>query len=476
MADGIEERISVTGAEESKRKLDEVAGAQERVGKGVDSTGAESERAAGKHGALGDVFDIVTRRALAFAGSLIGAAGVTAAIRASREEAEKATEAMRSYVDALAATIALSQDKEFLGIASKASISSGRPIEEIGESLFAIVSGTAGASRDTQQALLEQSVELGKTEPLVPLSQVTELVVRLFNVAGGKLDPQQVQNLAIKTEDLGQINIGQAARFLPRTLGPGQTAGFELAETAAMFALLSQVLKPELAATATENIVTRLAAPGEEAKRFYRKLGIPADATAEERLAALAARQAQEPLTAVQTRDLVGEGPGAAALPVLLEQYDRFLDFQRQIVDASQPGAPDLGAIKVQKLRELLPGFNEVEYARQVEQQREAQRATSPDARSREAYRAALDEYLLESGRSPYGRWKDLALFDLAQWLGAEPETALNVSFGTRLDYFSTGERVQRIRQRAQNVTIIGTKFETVDPLTEPQAPLDRND
>ncbi len=259
-----------------------------------------------------------------------------------------------------------------------------------------------------------------------------ELVTRLYNVSGGTLDPQQIQNLAIKAEDLGQVNIGELARFLPRTLKPGEVAGLDLAQTSGVFALLSQVLKPELAATATEGILTRLAAPSEEAQKILAAGGIGKDASAMERLSGLADIHRQTSLSAAQLRALVGEGPAAAGLPTLLDQYDRLESVQAEIQAATRPGAEDLGAAKVGFLESTLPGFEEGVRTRQAEQRLAAARRTSGLATEEErsqAIRLELERAMVEAGYSPAK--KDLALwsYDKSRWAGNDPISALN--FGT---------------------------------------------
>lgn len=467
---GIEERIEVTGAEESTQRLNQVAAAQQRVGETADEAGTRGQQAGGKFDALGAIWGRAAGMLTGLVGGLVGASGLNAALQVNREEIEASQKALKEWVDALAATVALTQDPGFLRVATNAAIEGGRPIMEIGESLFAIASGTAGSTRDEQEALLREVLELGKAEPLTPLGKITDLVVRLRNVSAGTLDAQQIQNLIAQVEGLGQVDIGDLGRFLPRTIKPGEVAGLSLPETAGIFALLSQVFRPEQAATATENILTRLAAPGEGAEAIFGALGLGADSTARERLRALVARQATQPLSAREIRDLVGEGPGAAALPTLLGQFDRLDDFQQQIAEAIAPGAPDLGALRVQTLRQHLPGFAAVELTRQAEQRLAAARRADPEVERRQALRAGLEEELIAQDRSGFMRWLSLHSFDWLSGLGFNPDTALQGALPG--PWHGTGRVAERIVER---VTVnIGTQYVDRDPMIDPPPAVDR--
>ena|GEM_PF-4665734 len=468
----IEEQIRVTGADQAAQDVNRVADAEKRVGDAADDAGAQATGAEGRFSRFTGVF----RRGLSvlhsFAGGLVGVGGIVAALNATREAAEHARKAIESYADAMAATLALSKDPKLLEIATRASIESGRSIKEVGPALFSIVSGTAGATVEQQQALLKESLEIGKAEPQVPLGQISELLIRLFNVSGRRLTPQQIQNLAIKAEDLGQIDIGQLARFLPRPLKPGQVAGLELSETAAMFALISQVLKPELASTATERIIMQLAAPTDESTKVLDRLGVDRSGGVLQTVAALAEINRRTPLTAGQLRGLVGEGPGAAGLPVLLEQYGQFLLNVEAISGALAEGAPDLGREKVKYLRETLPGFTAVERTRQEQQRIETRHREDEEATLAQLIRERYERYLMEEGYIPARRWLLLQGFDLSRWLGASGETALRFSMPgptgpsalTNLPNPDLWFEKQQDINMILNVTNTGTNLATENP------------
>jgi TP901 family phage tail tape measure protein len=463
---GIEERVEVTGAEQGKRKLDQVADANERVGDAAEDSGRKGSRAAGGFDDLNSVLGRGVKVVKSMLGGLVGAAGLNAALRLSGEAAEQAKQELVEYVDAMAAVIALTDDPEILRIATRASIESGRSIDEIGTSLFSIASGTAGSTNAEQAALLQQSLEIAKTEPNVPLRDVVELIVRLRNVSGGDLSAQQLQNLAIATEDQGQVNIGELARFLPRTLKPGEVAGLELADTSAIFAVLSQILKPEVAGTATENILVRLAAPGDEAQKIFKRLGIADDASALKRLEGLVRANSVQPLDAEQFRDIVGEGPGAAGLATLIDQFEKFQSVREKIVAAAARGAPDLGAARIRSLRENLPGFAELEFERSVAQEVSAARRDDPEVRVSTLVRAALEQELLRQDVNPVARFLDLKIFDALRAVGADPGSALTLS----LPGFSATQRAESLMR---DVTVIGTQYNADDPLVDPPPPVD---
>lgn len=487
----IEEEIRITGGREAAQQLDRVGNATEDVGKKTEQAGEGAKRGSTSFDDLGSSLNRGLSSIKGFVGGLLGAVGLNAALAASREEAEAAKKSIEDFVDSLAATLALSKDPALLQVATDAAISSGRDINQIGASLFSIVSGTAGASRDEQVSLLNEALEISKGEPNVDLAQITELLIRLRNVSGGTLDAQQIQNLAIATEDLGQIDIGQLSRFLPRTLKPGETAGLELPETAALFALLSQVLKPELAATATESIVTRLAAPSAEGEKTLRRLGVRPGAGVIETLQQLSEANQREPLNAAQLRDLVGEGPGASGLGVLFDQFDKLLAFRDRISQATAAGAADLGAEKVDFLRTTLPGFSETEAARQAAQRTEAARREDPNVAIAILARAALEDVLTENDASGFSRSVRLSLFDALNAVGLSPGVAVALSGGTGIgrregQASSLGEqaidRLQELSNQGNrrtvnvNLTNIGTNYTDREPGTVSPAPAEVGD
>lgn len=407
----IEQDIRVTGAQESKRQLDEVADGMEGVGEATEESGKKTGKSANDFGEFGDVIQKNINAVKGFVTGLIGANGLRFALDVIKQSLEETKEVATSFIDSMSAVVALAGDKRLLDVAERASASSGRSVEEVGKSLFAIVSGTGGATIDEQEALLNEALEIGKAEPNASLDAIVELLVRLRNVSGGKLSPQQLQNLAIKTEDLGQVDIGQLASFLPRILPAGQTAGIEISDTSALFALVSQVLKPEQASTGVANILTRLAAPSDAGLDVLKELGADTENGVFGILGSLAGKQ----LSSAQLRDLVGEGPGASALPVLLDQFDRLKGVQDEIARAVDADAKDLGARKVDVLRGSIPNFRDQEDARRREQERLA--ATRDPEYAAEAFTKdqVRDLYELaqrEAGVGSVARAINLKIFD----------------------------------------------------------------
>jgi hypothetical protein len=337
------QQVKVSGSEEAIANLRAMGYEVENLADSTEEAGDAARPAAESFDDFGGVLNRGVGSVLSFAGGLLGAAGLRAAMQATREEAELARAAMEGFVDSMASTIALTKDPRFLEIATKASIDSGRSVEEIGSSLFTITS-SLGSDPQIAESVLRESIEIGKTEPAVALDQIIDLVVRLKRLGGAGFTAQQAQNFAIKTEEFSTANIGDLASKLPQLIGVGQPAGLGLPDIGALFAVATGQLRPDIAGTAVENVISGLANPqAKEAQELFANLGIAPDASVRDKLKALAERNANEPLTVAESQSLVGQGPGAALLPTLLTNLDEFSRIRGEIGAAIRPGAPDLG-------------------------------------------------------------------------------------------------------------------------------------
>jgi len=394
----IEEEIRITGGKQAKQELDEVAGSTENLGKKTEESGDGAKKADRSFTELIGTYGVGVAAIGSMVGSLIGAGGLLAALNENSEAAKKLKADLEGVIDAMTSTIALTGDPRFVEAAKQVAIESGRDLKEVGAAAFPIVSGTSGASVDEQIDILRQAGELAKTEPATPLESFANALIGLRGATGGKLSPQQLQNLAVSTADLAVTDFAKLSNTLPAVLGVAGPSGATVPEAAAIFAQLTAPLGPAETSTAAKNILSRFAAPSDTGRKVLSARGVPEGATPFEALQILAA---SGQLSALEIRDLLGEGPAAAGLPALLEGIDK-VDSDRALIASSlEPGAPDLGTSKIETLRNRLPGFEPLEQERRLRQQIEAKKRERDGVLQTATVRAAFEKALVDQGFSP---------------------------------------------------------------------------
>ena len=390
--------VRVEGAEEAIQLLRNMGVEVEEVGGKTEGAGQKSKKADSEFSKLAGTFGLSITSIGSMVGSLIGVGGLLYALQENSEAAKQLKADMEGVIDAMTATIALTGDPKFSQAAKQIAVESGRDLKEVGAAAFPIVSGTSGASVDEQIDILRQAAELSKTEPKTPLESFANALIALRGATGGNLDPQQLQNLAVSTADLAVTNFDKLGQTLPAVLGVAGPSGATIPEAAATFAQLTAPLGPAQASTAAKNILARLAAPSDTGRKVLAAHGVAEGTRPFEAIKILAAG---DPLSALEIRDLFGEGPAAAGFPALLEAIDK-VDRDRALIASSlEADAPDLGLGKIDTLRRRLPGFEQLERARRIKQETEARKREQDDVLQTAAVRAAFEKALVEQGFSP---------------------------------------------------------------------------
>lgn len=390
--------VKVEGAEDAIKALRNMGVEVEVLGEKTGDTGEQGKRADTDFSSLIGTFGIGPQAIASMVGSLVGAGGLLSALQENSAAAKQLKADLEGVLDAITPTLALTGDPRFIEATNKIAVASGRDLKEVRDAIFPIVSGTSGASVDEQIDILRQAGELSKTEPDTPLLSFANALIALRGSTGGKLDPQQLQNLAVSTADLAVTNFDQLGQTLPAVLGVAGPSGATVPEAAAIFAQLTAPLGAAQASTAGQNILTRLAAPSDTGRKVLSARGVPEGTAPFEALQILAA---SGQLSALEIRDLLGEGPAAAGLPALLEGIDK-VDSDRALIASSlEADAPDLGVGKIDTLRRRLPGFEQLEQERRLRQQIEAKKREQDEVLQTSTLRAAYEKALVDQGFSP---------------------------------------------------------------------------
>ena len=298
MMAGIEEKISVTGAEEAKRQLDAHSDSLKGVGAAADQT-------ADKGGRLSRWFGGMIARLGLAAGAWRAVTAViqehNRALREGAEAMQRMAEAQRDFL-ALAEQLDARERERVTGMAPE----SGRSVEEVSRAYAILKSSTPTLSQDDRMAMLGQVLQTGKTTSasLEPITRAFTLLNSLTGLRG-----EALQNLFRQTQiEAGEADVGRIAANLGKTMEIAPSAGFGPAEAAGLFSVATRMQGSERAATALGAIFSRLVGhQTPEGQAILQAAGVRADMTGMQRFSTVAQAIASQRISFGQAQQLVGQ-------------------------------------------------------------------------------------------------------------------------------------------------------------------------
>lgn len=243
MPDDLKIPVTMPGAEKAKRDLDRLATGETKLGRAAEEAGRKGKKAGrdaaeGKKEAAG-----WTDR---LAGKLKGLLGAYVGLRLARtilasltEETEKMDAATRKAAESMTALLALSALKgerpEVQQAVWQMAVGAGRPIEQVAPAYYALLGGTVGMARERQQALMQQALLMGRTDPQAALAPIVGLFTTMATQQP-QLSPQQIGNLLSQTIEAAKATTAEMAAALPSILSVAKVGGVPIQVPAAMFA------------------------------------------------------------------------------------------------------------------------------------------------------------------------------------------------------------------------------------------------
>ena len=276
--------------------LDGLAAAQERVGKTAETAGKRGKRG-GKEAGEGmkeaaRFTDRAITRVKALIGTYIGFRTIRMAWAATREEIEKTEQATLKATEAQRAYLALSalrgEREEVQQAVWQMAIGASRPIEQVAPAYYTLLGGTAGMARERQQALMQQALLMGKTDPRASLESLVNLFATI-GVQQPQLTPLQIGNLVSQIIEQAKSTPEEMAQYLPAILSTAKAGGVPIEVPSAMFTFATRRGGGvATSGTAVRSTLLGLIAPQAETLNEMKKLGFPTGGDLQTRLAWLA--------------------------------------------------------------------------------------------------------------------------------------------------------------------------------------------
>ncbi|HOQ06149.1 MAG TPA: hypothetical protein PKY88_13160 [Anaerohalosphaeraceae bacterium] len=312
--------LRAKGAEETRRLIEEVAAAQEKVGNAAVDAGRKAVSAA-------DDFDQMqqsSRRTDETAGSLIGKIGrwasslalLTVAIReasaALREQVDLMRESVQlqerqhnAFLQLQLADRFLQQNPEARKTVAQLSVEARRPFEEVASAWYLLQQRGADLTAEQQMKIFKEAIESGYKEPQRPLESIVQSYLTMMRQTGIQ-DPRRIQNLL--TDLL-------APQELHRVLPIGLGAGLTTEQTLGMLNFLTQQMgDPTLAASGLVAVLRGLTS--KEARAQLEERGIATSGG----ILNILQQMSQQPISMETMEGLVGGTMGTNALLNLLKK------------------------------------------------------------------------------------------------------------------------------------------------------------
>lgn len=228
--------IKAEGAEQATDKIDRLTGAIEKMTQKIDGQ-------AGKARSNATAMEGLTGRL----GSLLAQyVSVTAAIGLATKAIQEQTQAMREN-----AAIAERQQNsllrlQFLGdlfaehpelrkeVGAMAEFGR-RPFEQVAGAWYNLRSKSAGMSDAQQMGILREALEMGRTDPSLPLDTLVDMF-SLYAKQSGVADANRIQNVLQQTITDAGGSGADVARYMPQFLSVGMSGGLSAAQSAGLWA------------------------------------------------------------------------------------------------------------------------------------------------------------------------------------------------------------------------------------------------
>ncbi|MCK9243672.1 MAG: phage tail tape measure protein [Candidatus Marinimicrobia bacterium] len=271
MAKDVNIHIKTPGAAEAKQQLDNVSQSTEKIG-------TEGHRAGTGLGKLKDsILSWIT--ALAGVGAIIN--GITRAIRtqmdAIKEHGRIAAEQQKKLTMLQYLGEFFKEKPELRKEVEAYAVYGRRPFEEVAESWYTLRSKGAGLTRQQQQDILKESLELGRTVPETNLNTLVDMF-SLYAKKTGEKDANRIQNVLLKTIEEAGGTAEDVGRYMPEFLPVGMSGGLSGAQSAGLWAYVTtQLASPSTATTGLRATFMGLQGRGTpESQKLLGRLGVDA--------------------------------------------------------------------------------------------------------------------------------------------------------------------------------------------------------
>ncbi len=359
----IDLKASISGTEQTKRKIKGVGKATRGVGDDLDKTGQSAKRSGG-------LFEGLTTK---FTGFIAGFVGIATIIASAAKAVRLELEHMSKAADSAAKRMTAARDLMFLGdftkqhpqlhaeigaMAAKAALPGVEGKVEIAKAWEVLVSKGAQIPAEKRRPILEEALDFRRTTES-NLSTIVNLMLQIYKSDKGAT-AQAISNLVQQTKvEAGATTEAMAIR-LPEVLGIGEAAGLDLPMTAAMWATATGRFDPAKATTGMRMMLSRLQGKKltDEGEAIKQRLGLRPGMPIMQQMEALYNAYQKGQVKLPELQELFGEEAGPLAA-VMIPEYPALMQAYQNIRRAyTTPGLDIVGGA----LQEVFaPGTREYE-------------------------------------------------------------------------------------------------------------------
>lgn len=289
--------VKAKGTEHTKQQLDGVARSTEQLGDKTEKSSGKArdaqdefakstERAAKASKKQETNADKVRKKIRALAAQYIG---VTAAIAAYTKAIQAQTQAMEENVEMAAKQQNALLRLQFLGDLFKerpglrqevqALAEFGRrPTEQVADAWYNLRSKSGGLDDATQMSILREALEMGRTDPDLPLDTLVDMF-SLYAKQSGVSDANRIQNVLQQTITDAGGSSADVARYMPQFLPIGISGGLTPAQSSGLWAYATtQLADASIATTGLRATFMGLQGRGNpEGQKMLEGMGITPD-------------------------------------------------------------------------------------------------------------------------------------------------------------------------------------------------------
>lgn len=289
--------VKALGVEQAKEKLDTVARSTEQIGDKTEKSGARASDAQGKFAQGAEQATAAVGKQATAAGKLETKVAALAAKYLSVTKAiaavTKAIHVMTQAMEENAAMAAKQQNAllrlQFLGDLFKerpelrqevqAMAEFGRrPVEQVADAWYNLRSKSGGLDDATQMSILREALEMGRTDPDLPLDTLVDMF-SLYAKQSGVSDANRIQNVLQQTITDAGGSSADVARYMPQFLPIGISGGLTPAQSSGLWAYATtQLAEASIATTGLRATFMGLQGRGNpEGQKMLEGMGITPD-------------------------------------------------------------------------------------------------------------------------------------------------------------------------------------------------------
>jgi hypothetical protein len=297
-----------------------------------------------------------------------------------------------------------------------------RPFEEVAGAYYNLRSKASSLSQDQQSSILKEALEMGRTDPAMPLNTLVDMFSLYAKLTGSK-DMNRVQNVLQKTVEQAGGTGADVAAYMPQFLPVGLSGGLSGAQAAGLWAYVTtQTSSPSIATTGLRATFMGLQGKGTpESAKLLKQLGISDNMDFTTKINTLSSAYRAGTFGLGEAEQVAGR-EGSSILLSMLQNPKDMAQIMSNVVAADR-GDIDITGSMIKQLMGSDPTAQSEENIRLLGVAVANQKARDPDALKTKEMKLRQEYVMREKGTPEYGISLMNSILGVSTGFGVDPNS-----------------------------------------------------